>query len=137
MATTDYDPEEFIDIALNSIFPSTEEIDSEILKEITKFLEDSENKVPLEDAEMVRGEIRKALIHFKNRPYLFKTRKKMETLLRSDGNWKRFMIAPQDLINELREAGLNREEIDLLKESLQCAENSYELIKSIPSPQNP
>ena len=134
MATTDYDSEEFIDIALNSIFPSTEEIDSEILKEITKFLEDSENKVPIEDAEMVRGEIRKALIHFKNRPYLFKTRKKMEELLRTDGNWRRFMIAPQDLIKELREAGLNKEEIDLLKESLKYAENSYELIKSIPSP---
>lgn len=136
MASTEYDSEEFIDIALNSIFPSTEEIDSEILKEITIFLEESENKVPIEDAEMVRGEIRKALIHFKNRPYLFKTRKKMEELLKIDGNWKRFIIAPNDLIKELREAGLNKEEIDLLKESLQCAENSYELIKSIPSPRN-
>jgi hypothetical protein len=136
MASTEYDPEEFIDIALNSIFPSTEEIDSEILKEITVFLEESENKVPIEDAEMVRGEIRKALIHFKNRPYLFKTRKKMEELLKIDGNWKRFIVAPNDLIKELREAGLNKEEIDLLKESLQCAENSYELIKSIPLPRN-
>ncbi len=136
MASTEYDPDEFIDIALNSIFPSTEEIDSEILKEITIFLEESENKVPLEDAEMVRGEIRKALIHFKNRPYLFKTRKKMEELLKIDGNWKRFMIAPHDLVKELRDAGLNKEEIALLKESLKYAENSYELIKSIPSPRN-
>ena len=84
MASTEYDPDEFIDIALSSIFPSTEEIDSEILKEITVFLEESDNKVPIEDAEMVRGEIRKALIHFKNRPYLFKTRKKMEELLKID-----------------------------------------------------
>ena len=136
MASTEYDPDEFIDIALNSIFPSTEEIDSEILKEITVFLEESENKVPIEDAEMVRGEIRKALIHFKNRPYLFKTRKKMEELLKIDGNWKRFIIAPSDLVKELRDAGLNKEEIALLKESLKCAENSYELIKSIPSPRN-
>ncbi|NPD89806.1 MAG: hypothetical protein HGN29_13925 [Asgard group archaeon] len=136
MASTEYDPEEFIDIALNSVFPSTEEIDSDILKEITVFLEENENKVPLEDAEMVRGEIRKALIHFKNRPYLFKTRKKMEDLLKIDGNWKRFIVAPHDLIKELKEAGLNKEEIDLLKESLQCAENSYDLIKSIPTPKN-
>ena len=92
MASTEYDSEEFIDIALNSVFPSTEEIDSEILKEITVFLEENENKIPLEDAEMVRGEIRKALIHFKNRPYLFKTRKKMEELLKIDGNWKRFIV---------------------------------------------
>lgn len=134
MVPTEYDPDEFIDIALNSIFPSTEEIDSEILKEITIFLEENENKVPIEDAEMVRGEIRKALIHFKNRPYLFKTRKKMEELLKIDGNWKRFIVAPHTLISELKEAGLNKEEINLLKESLQCAENSYELIKSIPSP---
>ena len=34
MASTEYDSEEFIAIALNSVFPSTEEIDSEILKEI-------------------------------------------------------------------------------------------------------
>ncbi|MHA1953569.1 MAG: hypothetical protein ACXAAM_04170 [Candidatus Heimdallarchaeaceae archaeon] len=136
MASTEYDPEEFINIALNSVFPSTEEIDSEILKEITVFLEENDNKVPLEDAEMVRGEIRKALIHFKNRPYLFKTRKKMEELLKIDGNWKRFIIAPQDLIKELKESGLNKEEINLLKESLQCAANSYDLIKSIPTPSN-
>jgi hypothetical protein len=136
MASTEYDPDDFIDIALNSIFPSTEEIDSEILKQITVFLEENENKVPIEDAEMVRGEIRKALIHFKNRPYLFKTRKKMEELLKIDGNWKRFIIAPNDLIGELRDAGLNKEEIALLKESLKCAESSYELIKSIPSPRN-
>lgn len=134
MASTEYDSEEFINIALNSVFPSTEEIDSEILKEITVFLEENENKVPLEDAKMVRGEIRKALIHFKNRPYLFKTRKKMEDLLKIDGNWKRFIIAPNDLIKELKEAGLNNEEIGLLKESLRCAEDSYDLIKSIPTP---
>ena len=76
--TVDYDTDEFIAIALNSIFPTTEVIEPEILKEITKFLEESENKVELKDAEIVRGEIRKALIHFKNRPYLFNTRKKME-----------------------------------------------------------
>ncbi len=130
------DVDEFIDIALNSIFPSTEEIEPQILKEITLFLEDNEERVPLEDAEIVRGEIRKALIHFKNRPYLFNMRKKMETLLRGDDNWKRFMIAPASFIEDLRKAGLNNEEIDLLQSSFKSAKKSYTHFKAIPSPKS-
>ena len=132
--TVDYDTDEFIDIALNSIFPTTEEIEPEILKEITKFLEENENKANPEDAEIVRGEIRKALIHFKNRPYLYNTRKKMAKLLRINDNWKRFIVAPNSLISELRKAGLNNEEIQLLRSSLQTAEQSYYVMKNIPSP---
>lgn len=135
MIASEYDDvDEFIDIALNSIFPSTKGIEPQILKEITNFLEDSETRVPLEDAEIVRGEIRKALIHFKNRPYLFNMRRKMETLLRGDDNWKRFMIAPASLLEELRKAGLNNEEIDLLRSSFKSAEKSYSIFKSIPTP---
>ena len=135
MSATDYDDvDEFIDIALNSIFPSTEEIEPEILKEITNFLEDNESRVPSEDAEIVRGEIRKALIHFKNRPYLFNMRRKMELMLRGDDNWKRFTIAPASFLLELRKAGLNNEEIDLLQSSFKTAEKSYSLYKTIPSP---
>ena len=132
--TVDYDTDDFIDIALNSIFPTTEEIEPEILKEITKFLEENENKADPEDAEIVRGEIRKALIHFKNRPYLYNTRKKMAKLLRINDNWKRFIVAPNSLISELRKAGLNNEEIQLLRFSLQTAEQSYYVMKTIPSP---
>ena len=132
--TVDYDTDDFIDIALNSIFPTTEEIEPEILKEITKFLEENENKADPEDAEIVRGEIRKALIHFKNRPYLYNTRKKMAKLLRINDNWKRFIVAPNSLISELRKAGLNNEEIQLLRSSLQTAEQSYYVMKNIPSP---
>ncbi|MHA1224830.1 MAG: hypothetical protein ACTSP3_16555, partial [Candidatus Heimdallarchaeaceae archaeon] len=95
---------------------------------------ENETKVPPEDAEIVRGEIRKALIHFKNRPYLFETRKKLEKLLKTNGNWKRFTISPSALIKELREVGLNNEEIRILKISLQTAKESYKLIKNIPSP---
>ena len=135
MIASEYDDvDEFIDIALNSIFPSTKGIEPQILKEITNFLEDSETRVPLEDAEIVRGEIRKALIHFKNRPYLFNMRRKMEKLLRGDDNWKRFMIAPASLLEELRKAGLNNEEIDLLRSSFKSAEKSYSIFKSIPTP---
>lgn len=135
MSTLNYEEfDDFIDIALNSIFPSSEEIEPEILKEITHFLEDNEGRVPPEDAEIVRGEIRKALIHFKNRPYLFNMRRKMETLLRGDDNWKRFVIAPSSLINELRKAGLNNEEIEILQTSFRSAEASYTTYKSIPSP---
>ncbi len=134
MISPDYDTDEFIDVALNSIFPSTEEIDPVILKEITNFLEENENKVAVEDAEMVRGEIRKALIHFKNRPYLYETRKKMEKLLRTRGNWKSFVITPTLFIEEMKEAGLNNEEIRMLNDSLKSAEQSYDLIKSIPAP---
>lgn len=132
--TIDYDTDEFIDIALNSIFPTTEEIEPEILKEITKFLEENENKADPKDAEIVRGEIRKALIHFKNRPYLFNTRKKMERLLRLNDNWKRFIVSPNSLVSELREAGLNNEEIQLLRASLLAAEESYQVMKTIPAP---
>ncbi|MBY8999739.1 MAG: hypothetical protein KGD64_02385 [Candidatus Heimdallarchaeota archaeon] len=135
MSATDCDDvDEFLDIALNIIFPSSEAIEPQILKEITNFLEDSETRVPSEDAEIVRGEIRKALIHFKNRPYLYNVRRKMETLLRGDDNWKRFVIAPASFIEELRKAGLNNEEIDLLKSSFKTAEESYSLYKTIPSP---
>jgi len=130
------DADEFIDIALNSIFPSTEEIDPQILKEITHFLENNEGRVPLEDAEIVRGEIRKALIHFKNRPYLFNMRRKMEKLLRGDDNWKRFIIAPVNFIEDLRKAGLNNEEIDLLQSSFKSAKKSYSRFKTIPSPKS-
>ncbi|MHA2357904.1 MAG: hypothetical protein ACXABK_03955 [Candidatus Heimdallarchaeaceae archaeon] len=135
MIRSNYDPDEFIDIALNCVFPSTEVIDSDILKEITKFLEENETKVPIEDAEMVRGEIRKALIHFKNRPFLYQTRIKLEKLLKLNRNWERFLITPNVLVKELKEAGLNNEEIKMLKESLQEAEQSYERIKTIPLPQ--
>lgn len=137
MIASEYDDvDEFIDIALNSIFPSTEEIEPQILKEITNFLEDSETRVPLEDAEIVRGEVRKALIHFKNRPYLFNMRRKMETLLRGDDNWKRFIIAPASFLVELRKAGLNNEEIDLLQNSFKSAEQSYSRLKTIPTPKS-
>ncbi len=137
MIASEYDDvDEFINIALNSIFPSTEEIEPQILKEITHFLEDSETRVPLEDAEIVRGEIRKALIHFKNRPYLFNMRRKMETLLRGEGNWKRFIIAPDSFLEELRKAGLNNEEIGLLQSSFKSAEKSYSRFKTIPSPKS-
>ncbi len=135
--TLDIDTEEFVDIALNCIFPSTEEIEPSILKEITHFLEENENKVEPKNAEIVRGEIRKALIHFKNRPYLYNTRKKMEKLLKVNDNWKRFMISPKTFTSELRDAGLNNEEINLLRMSLQTAEKSYAMMKSIPCPRKP
>jgi len=135
--TFDIDTEEFIDIALNCVFPSSEEIEPSILKEITHFLEENECRVEPKNAEIVRGEIRKALIHFKNRPYLYNTRKKMEKLLKVNDNWKRFMISPKTFTSELRDAGLNNEEIDLLRMSLQTAEKSYAMMKSIPCPQKP
>lgn len=135
MTILDYDSEEFIEIALNCIFPSSEEIEPEILKEITAFLEESENHVAPEDAEIVRGEVRKALIHFKNRRYLYDTRKKMEKLLKRDDNWKRFIVSPNSFVSEFREAGLNNEEINLLRISLKTAQNSYFVIKNIPLPQ--
>ncbi|MCG3224003.1 MAG: hypothetical protein H7647_06020, partial [Candidatus Heimdallarchaeota archaeon] len=90
----------------------------------------------LKDAEIVRGEIRKALIHFKNRPYLFNMRRKMETLLRGEGNWRRFMIAPDSFLEELRKAGLNNEEIGLLQSSFKSAKKSYSRFKTIPSPKS-
>ena len=134
MITLDYDSEEFVDIALNCIFPSSEEIEPEILKEITAFLEESETHVSAEDAEIVRGEVRKALIHFKNRPYLYNTRKKMEKLLKSNDNWKRFIVSPNSFVSEFRAAGLNNEEIDLLRISLKSAKTSYNNMKNIPLP---
>ena len=134
MIVLDYDSEEFVDIALNCIFPSSEEIEPEILKEITAFLEESETYVSPEDAEIVRGEVRKALIHFKNRPYLYNTRKKMEKLLKSNDNWKRFIVSPSSFVSEFRDAGLNNEEIDLLRDSLKTAKTSYSVMKNIPMP---
>ena len=134
MMTVDYDSEEFIDIALNCIFPSSEEIEPEILKEITVFLEESDNQVSPEDAEIVRGEVRKALIHFKNRPSLYSTRKNMEKLLKVNDNWRRFIVSPNSFVTEFRDAGLNNEEIDLLRISLKTARNSYFVMKNIPLP---
>jgi hypothetical protein len=133
--TLDYDSEEFVDIALNCVFPSSEEIEPEILKEITAFLEESETHISTEDAEIVRGEVRKALIHFKNRPYLYNTRKKMEKLLKSNDNWKRFIVSPNSFVAEFRDAGLNNEEIDLLRSSLKSAKIAYTIMKNIPLPQ--
>ena len=136
MMVLDYDSEEFVDIALNCIFPSSEEIEPEILKEITAFLEESETHVSPEDAEIVRGEVRKALIHFKNRPYLYNTRKKLEKLLKANDNWKRFIVSPSSFVSEFRDAGLNNEEIDLLRMSLKSAKTSYSAMKNIPLPRS-
>lgn len=126
--------EELFELALNSVFPSSEKIDDNILKEITHFLETHEISVPKEDAEIVRGEIRKALIHFKNRKYLYNTRKKIEQLLKPNDNWRKFVISPISYMEEIRKAGLSDEEIKNLITALQSAERTWRLLKTIPSP---
>jgi len=129
-----YNQEELLEIALNAIFPSTESIDRDILQEITHFLETNEQSVKPEDAEIVRGEIRKALIHFKNRPYLYRTRNRVKELLKKDENWRRFVISPSLFTEEMKKAGLSDEEIRMLRMSLATAEKTYKLLTSIPSP---
>ena len=129
-----YNQEELLDIALNAVFPSTESIDRDILQEITHFLETNEQSIKPEDAEIVRGEIRKALIHFKNRPYLYQTRKRVKELLRKNENWRRFVISPNVFAEEMKKAGLSDEEIRMLRISLATVEKTYKLLTSIPSP---
>ena len=130
----DDNAEELFDVALNSIFPSSAQIDQKILKEITHFLETHEASIPQEDAEIVRGEVRKALIHFKNRPYLYQTRKKIEQLLKPNGNWRKFVISPVSYIEQIRNAGLSDDEIEHLRIALQTAERTWRLLKTIPTP---
>ncbi|MHA1302578.1 MAG: hypothetical protein ACTSPI_02605 [Candidatus Heimdallarchaeaceae archaeon] len=125
---------ELLDIALDCIFPTSESIEPEILKEITNFLEQHQPSAPSEDAEIVRGEIRKALIHFKNRPYLYNTRKKISDLLMKNENWKKFVIAPQSFMKEMEEAGLSADEMAMLKSSIENAEVIYSLLRNIPQP---
>jgi len=128
--------EELLEIALDSIFPSTEAIDNNILREITHFLETNEQSIRPEDAEIVRGEIRKALIHFKNRPYLYQTRRKVKEILQKNENWKRFVISPNVFVEEMKKVGLNDEEIKMLRISLSTAEKTYKLLTTIPSPKD-
>ena len=58
----------------------------------------------------------------------------MEKLLKSNDNWKRFIVSPSSFVSEFRAAGLNNEEIDLLRISLKTAKSSYSAMKNIPLP---
>ena len=124
---------ELLEFALNCVFPTTEEIDPLILKEITHFLETNEQQIRPEDAEIVRGEVRKAMIHFKNRPYLWNMRKKVSEII-NRGNLKQFSVSSYSFTDELKKVGLTKEEIDVLKSSIKKAQYSYYQIQTIPSP---
>ena len=124
---------ELLEFALNCVFPTTEEIDPLILKEITHFLETNAQQIRVEDAEIVRGEVRKAMIHFKNRPYLWNMRKKVSEIL-NRGNLNHISVSSYSFTNELRKVGLSKEEIDVLKFSIKKAQYSYNQIQTIPSP---
>lgn len=128
--------EELLEIALDCLFPKTQHIEKDILAEITGFLEANSKGIPEKDAEIVRGEIRKAMIHFKNRPYLYATRKKVESFLKKDENMKRFSIAPLAFVEELKNVGLSNEEIDGLRNSITAAKKTYKLIQTIPTPKS-
>ncbi len=128
------DVDELLELALNGMFPKTESIEPEIMKELTNFLEANEKSFPQEDAEHVRGQIRKAMIHFKNRPYLYQTRKKVETLLKEKDNFKRFSIAPNSFVSELTNAGLTENDVEELKESVHSALKTYQALKTMPNP---
>lgn len=124
---------ELLEFALNCVFPTTEEIDPLILKEITHFLETNAQQIRVEDAEIVRGEVRKAMIHFKNRPYLWNMRKKVSEIL-NRGNLNHISVSSYSFTDELRKVGLSKEEIDVLKFSIKKAQYSYNQIQTIPSP---
>lgn len=124
---------ELLEFALNCVFPTTEEIDPLILKEITHFLETNAQQIRTEDAEIVRGEVRKAMIHFKNRPYLWNMRKKVSEIL-NRGNLNHISVSSYSFTDELRKVGLSKEEIDVLKFSIKKAQYSYNQIQTIPSP---
>ena len=124
---------ELLEFALNCVFPTTEEIDPLILKEITHFLETNEQQIRPEDAEIVRGEVRKAMIHFKNRPYLWNMRKKVSEII-NHGNLRQFSVSSYSFTDELKKVGLTKEEIDVLKYSIKKAQSSYHQIQTIPSP---
>ncbi len=124
---------ELLEFALNCVFPTTEEIDPLILKEITHFLETNAQQIQPEDAEIVRGEVRKAMIHFKNRPYLWNMRKKVSEIL-NRGNLNQVYVSSYSFTDELRKVGLSKEEIDVLKFSIKKAQYSYNQIQTIPSP---
>ena len=124
---------ELLEFALNCVFPTTEEIDPLILKEITHFLETNEQQIRPEDAEIVRGEVRKAMIHFKNRPYLWNMRKKVSDIL-NRGNLNQVSMSSYSFVDELKKVGLSKEEIDVLKFSIKKAQCSYHQIQTIPSP---
>ncbi len=125
---------ELLNIALDCIFPQSEEIEPEILHEITNFLEAHEPNAPSEDAEIVRGEIRKALIQFKNRPYLYKMRKRVSSILEENENWKKFVVSPQLFAGKMKEIGLSADEMAMLRQSIKNAEATYSLLRNIPQP---
>ncbi len=124
---------ELLEFALNCVFPTSEEIDPLILKEITHFLETNAQQIHPEDAEIVRGEVRKAMIHFKNRPYLWNMRKKVSEIL-NRGNLNQVYVSSYSFTDELRKVGLSKEEINVLKFSIKKALYSYNQIQTIPSP---
>ena len=124
---------ELLEFALNCVFPTSEEIDPLILKEITHFLETNAQQIRPEDAEIVRGEVRKAMIHFKNRPYLWNMRKKVSEII-NRGNLNHISVSSYSFTDELRKVGLSKEEIDVLKFSIKKAQYSYNQIQTIPSP---
>ncbi|MHA1912256.1 MAG: hypothetical protein ACTSYA_11220 [Candidatus Kariarchaeaceae archaeon] len=127
---------EVITTALNMIYPKSPEVDHEVESEITDFLEKISESAPEEDAFIIRSELRKSVVAFKNREVLFQQREAIKHFFDDKNeNITRFLSGSLGVVEFLEtELGLSKDEITELSEAFRYAEKFRIKIKSVPIP---
>ncbi|MCG3219410.1 MAG: hypothetical protein KAR35_10405 [Candidatus Heimdallarchaeota archaeon] len=127
---------EVITTALDMIYPKSPEVDHDVESEITDFLEKISESAPEEDAFIIRSELRKSVVAFKNRVVLYQQREAIQHFFDDENeNITRFLSGSLGVVEFLKhELGLSTAEITELSEAFRCAEKFKTKIKSVPIP---
>jgi hypothetical protein len=125
-----------ITTALDMIYPKSPEVDHDVESEITDFLEKISESAPEEDAFIIRSELRKSVIAFKNRGFLYEQREAIQLFFDDKNeNVTRFLSGSLGIVEFLKEElGLSKDEINELSEAFKYAEKYKLKIKSVPIP---
>ena len=125
-----------ITTALDMIYPKSPEVDHDVESEITDFLEKINESAPEEDAFIIRSELRKSVIAFKNRGFLYEQREAIQLFFDDKNeNVTRFLSGSLGIVEFLKEElGLSKDEINELSEAFKYAEKYKLKIKSVPIP---
>jgi len=125
-----------ITTALDMIYPKSSEVDHDVESEITDFLEKISDSAPEEDAVIIRTELRKSVVAFKNRGFLFEQREAIQHFFDDKNeNITRFLSGSLGVVEFLKEElGLSKVEINELSEAFRYAEKFKVKITSVPIP---
>ena len=125
-----------ITTALDMIYPKSAEVDHDVETEITAFLERISESAPEEDAFIIRSELRKSVVAFKNREFLYEQREAIQLFFDDKNeNVTRFLSGSLGIVEFLEEdLGLSKEEINDLSQAFRYAEKFKVKIMSVPIP---